>query len=248
MLRSIWARGNRKFACAAPTGRSSRRNAGRRATWSSYLARRPTSRVIVETCAEAFGVADAATELGHETRVVPATLVKTLGVGARRHEDGSARRSGAERGVVPNRSAVGHIPKPSRESGRRCAGCAMRWWAHERRSINTVRGWLRGQGRRIEREVAAHSTASRDRLAGTAADYVERQLLVIDVLTDADRRGRRRAGELGRGRRDLSRLMTVPGVGPLTALRFVAAIDDVIFTCRPTARARWRSTSSTRRR
>ena len=31
-----------------------------------YLAKRPTSRVIVETCAEAFRVADAALALGHE--------------------------------------------------------------------------------------------------------------------------------------------------------------------------------------
>jgi len=32
---------------------------------SEYLAKRPKSRVIVETCAEAFRVADAALALGH---------------------------------------------------------------------------------------------------------------------------------------------------------------------------------------
>src|SRR5690242_10453703 len=47
------------------------------------LARRPPSRVIVETCAEAFTVADAAQKFGHEVRVVPATLVRSLGIGAR---------------------------------------------------------------------------------------------------------------------------------------------------------------------
>src|SRR3954465_9959992 len=41
-------------------------------------------RVIVETAAEAFRIADAAMAAGHEVRVVPATLVRTLGVGARR--------------------------------------------------------------------------------------------------------------------------------------------------------------------
>jgi hypothetical protein len=63
----------------------------------TYLAGRPTSRVIVETCAEASSVADAARKLGHETRVVPATLVKTLGVGARRlkTDQRDARRSSA---------------------------------------------------------------------------------------------------------------------------------------------------------
>src|SRR5438034_11723798 len=41
-------------------------------------------RVVMETCAEAFGLADAALLAGHEVRVVPATLVKTLGGEARR--------------------------------------------------------------------------------------------------------------------------------------------------------------------
>ena len=50
----------------------------------NFLRGRPKSRVIVETCAEAFAIADAARNAGHEVRVVPATLVKTLGVGARR--------------------------------------------------------------------------------------------------------------------------------------------------------------------
>ena len=49
-----------------------------------YLAERPPSRVIVETCSEAFWVADQARAAGHEVRVVSATRVRALGVGARR--------------------------------------------------------------------------------------------------------------------------------------------------------------------
>lgn len=41
----------------------------------------PTSRVIVETCAEAFAVAGQAKDAGHDVRVVPATLVRSLGSG-----------------------------------------------------------------------------------------------------------------------------------------------------------------------
>ena len=48
-----------------------------------YLQARPRSRVILETCAESFHIADQALELGHEVPVVPATLVRSLGVGAR---------------------------------------------------------------------------------------------------------------------------------------------------------------------
>jgi transposase len=51
---------------------------------SDFLARQPLSRVILETSAEAFLIADAASEHGHEVRVVPATLVRTLGIGERR--------------------------------------------------------------------------------------------------------------------------------------------------------------------
>ena len=42
---------------------------------SRYLKRQPASRVILETCAEAFHIADAALEFEHEVRVVPATDV-----------------------------------------------------------------------------------------------------------------------------------------------------------------------------
>jgi hypothetical protein len=44
------------------------------ATWTP-------SRVVMETSAEAFMIADAAIAAGHEVRVVPATLVRLLGVG-----------------------------------------------------------------------------------------------------------------------------------------------------------------------
>jgi len=49
-----------------------------------FLKTREPSRVVVETCAESFMVADAALASGHEVRVVPATLVPALGVGSRK--------------------------------------------------------------------------------------------------------------------------------------------------------------------
>jgi hypothetical protein len=51
---------------------------------AEYLATLTAGRVIVETCTEAFGIADAARAAGHEVRVVPTTLVRSLGVGERR--------------------------------------------------------------------------------------------------------------------------------------------------------------------
>jgi len=90
----------------------------------TYLAGRPTSRVVVETCAEAFCLADAARKLGHETRVVPATLVKTLGVGARRlRTDQRDARALSEVSCRIDLPSV-HIPKT--ESRDRKTTCGMR--------------------------------------------------------------------------------------------------------------------------
>jgi hypothetical protein len=45
---------------------------------SKYLAGKEKSRVLVESCAEAFSVADAARAAGHEVAVVPSKLVRLL--------------------------------------------------------------------------------------------------------------------------------------------------------------------------
>src|ERR1700731_154323 len=78
----------------------------RTAALPAYLATRPLSRVVVETCSEAFGIADAALDVGHEVRVVPSTLVRSLGVGARRlktnRRDARALSEGSCRIALPS--------------------------------------------------------------------------------------------------------------------------------------------------
>ena len=194
----------------------------------TYLAGRPTSRVVVETCAEAFCVADAARRLGHETRVVPATLVKTLGVGARRLKtDQRDARSLSEVSCRIDLPSV-HIPKT--ESRDRKTMCGMReaLVGARTKAINTVRGWLRSRGRRIERGGRA---SLRQRVAaaweGALPSYVERQLQVIDVLNTQIAEANAEVESWAEADETCARLMTVPGVGPLTALRFVAALDEV---------------------
>lgn len=56
-----------------------------------FLKQRPKSRVILETCAESFAIAEQARTAGHEVRVVPATLGKALGVGQRRFKNERSR-------------------------------------------------------------------------------------------------------------------------------------------------------------
>ena len=90
----------------------------------AYLATRPPSRVVVETCSEAFGIADAALSAGHEVRVVPATLARSLGVGARRLK--TDRRDAWALSEVSCRIDLPSVHVPSRQARQRKTMCGMR--------------------------------------------------------------------------------------------------------------------------
>ena len=199
-------------------------------TWDlkHYLARRPKSRVIVETCAEAFSVAATAKELGHETRIVPATLVRTLGVGARRTK--TDQRDARALSEVSCRVDLPSVHVPKAESREMKTFCGMRDALVSARTkvINTVRGWLRGQGRRLGKGSTATFTERVRAACGVELpDYVERQLRAVDSLTVEIKEADKKLEALAEGNEICRRLMTVPGVGSLTAVRFVAAIDEI---------------------
>ena len=199
-------------------------------TWDlkRYLEGRPKSRVIVESCAEAFGLAVMAKELGHEMRIVPATLVRTLGVGARRTKtDQRDARALSEVSCRVDLPSV-HVPKP--ESREKKTFCGMRDALVSARTkvINTVRGWLRGQGRRLGKgSTPTFPERVRTACGAELPSYVERQLKAVDGLTAEIKEADRELEELAERDEICRRLMTVPGVGPLTAVRFVAALDEV---------------------
>ena len=194
-----------------------------------YLGQRATkaARVVFETCAESFAVADTARALGYDVRVVPATLAPALGVGARRTKtDERDARCLSEASCRIDLPSV-HIP--SRQSRDRKTLCGMREALVTSRTqlINTVRGWLRGQGIRL-RSGATETLPARVRQAISAPPtYVQRQLAMIDELTRSIREADKELEQTARGDETCRRLMTVPGVGPVTAVRFVAAIDSV---------------------
>ena len=199
----------------------------RTAALPMYLQARPSSRVIVETCSEAFWVADAALAAGHLVRVVPATLAPTLGIGARRMK--TDRRDAQVLSEVSCRMDLPsvHIPRPEARAAKTL--CGMRDGLVRSRTllINTVRGWLRTQGRRLATgAVLSFGPRVRQALGEALPGYVDRQLQLIEhlhaAIADADREVR----ALAEGEAVARRLMTVPGIGPVTAVRFIAAIDD----------------------
>jgi len=193
----------------------------------NYLGGRPKGRVIVETCSEAFGVADIAMTAGHEVRVVPATLVRALGVGSRGTK--TDRRDAQILSEVSCRIDLPSVHVPGQESRRRKSMCGVRDSLVRARTqlSNCIRGWLRGQGQRI-RSGSIETFPWRVRQAVTEVPaFIERQLEIIDEVTKKVLAAEKELAEAARADATCRRLMAVPGVGPNTALRFVAALDEV---------------------
>ena len=201
----------------------------RTAALPAYLASRPPSRVVVETCSEAFAIADAALAVGHEVRVVPATLVRSLGVGARRLK--TDRRDAQVLSEVSSRIDLPSVHVPSQQARQRKTMCGMREALVGARTklLNTVRGWLRAEGQR-PRAGDVPTFAARVRAVyaeTTLPPYVERQLRTLDALNQAIADADRELAAIAKADPIARRLMTVPGVGPSTSVRFVAALDEI---------------------
>ncbi len=197
----------------------------------AYFRRLAPSRVILETSAESFRIADQARAAGHEVRVVPATLVRTLGVGSRRTKND--RKDAQVLSEVSCRIDLPSVHIPSSESRERKTICGMREAQVSARTqlINCVRGWLRTQRLRVK--AGADGFADRVRLQQTlqckteAPDYVESMLCTIEQLDEQIQAAEKRLAKLAKADGTCRLLMTVPGVGPVTAIRFTAAIDDI---------------------
>jgi transposase len=199
----------------------------RTAAVPAYLQARERCRVIVETCREAFWVADAARAAGHQVRVVPATLAPTLGIGARGIK--TDRRDAQVLSEVSTRLDLPsvHVPRPAARAAKTL--CGMRDGLVRSRTLllNTVRGWLRTQGVRLPTgAVVSFGARVRTAVGQTLPGYVARQLQTIEHLHAAIAEADREVRALAEADPIARRLMTVPGVGPVTAVRFVATVDD----------------------
>lgn len=97
--------------------------------------------------------------------------------------------------------------------------------------IGRVRGYVRA---RLGRVLRATPESLPKRVRKTLLDdpgglpaHLERVLVVLETVSEQIADADTELHTLARADERMSRLMTVPGVGPVTATRFVAAIDDV---------------------
>jgi transposase len=191
----------------------------------------PSSRIILETCAEAFAVADAARAQGHDVRVVPSSLAPSLGVGL--HGVKTDRRDAQNLSMTSCRVELRGVHIPSVPVREWRAMLRQRETLVQSRTelINSVRGWARQQVVKIPGGKSATFPArARKKFLESPCgvpEYIERTLKQIESANELVKEADAEVRKLVTFDETCGRLMTVPGVGPVTALRFRAAIDEV---------------------
>ena len=197
----------------------------------SYLPHGP-ARVILETCAEAFAVADKISSRGLEPVVVPAVLAPQLGVGHRglKTDVRDARALSEMSCRMENLPRV-HIPSLQARDRKSCLAARDALVKTRTALINSVRGWMRtvllkagtGIPSTFPKRVRSVCSMSPDGLPG----YIESQLRVVDQLNQEIKDRTTELQKLALADPVVALLQTIPGVGPVTALSFVSSIDQV---------------------
>jgi transposase len=194
-----------------------------------FLSGRARSCVVMETCAESFAIADAAKRLGHDVRVVAATLAPALGVGSRKTK--SDRRDSQLLSEASCRMELPSVHIASMQSRERKTMLSMHDVLVTSRTamINSIRGWMRSRLIRA-RSGAAESFTDRVRTALNGeipASHIERVLVAIDAISIEIRKSEKELERVAKADETCRRLMSVPGVGPMTSIAFVASLDEL---------------------
>jgi transposase len=146
------------------------------------------SRVVMETSAEAFKIADAALAAGHQVRVVPETLVRLLGVGE--HGVKNDRRDAQQLSRASWQTDVPsvHIPSKLAREPKSICGARDVLVGTRTKLINNVRGWMRT---RLWKLRGGTTGTFADRVRGHAAavgepfpEHTECQLRMLSVVVE----------------------------------------------------------------
>ena len=197
-----------------------------------YLAKRePGARVLLESSSEAFSVADWAVQSGHQARVVPAALVRALGVGERGLKND--QRDARKLSEMDCRMEVPCIHIPSAERRDQQARVTARQALVEVRTklVNTVRSFFRTMARPpVKATPDTLAKRVRDQLLKSpegVPDYIEFVLATLEALNAQIAKADAALEKLANADEACKRLQTMPGVGPVTSVCFAAAIDEV---------------------
>jgi len=197
------------------------------------FAKLPKSRVVLEASAEAFAVADLALAAGHEVNIVPSGLARNLGVGQRgvKTDKKDAQNLSMASCRMETLPQV-HLPSRQARELRSLLTSRSQLVTARTAMVNGVRGWLRTQlltapkGTRTENFPTRIRELTLARSEGLP-EHIERVLKVIETLNEQVAAADKELEQMTNDHPLCQRLMTVPGVGPVTSATFWAALDDV---------------------
>jgi len=190
------------------------------------------SRVVIETCAQAFTIADQIVAGGHEVCVVPAAVVRQLGVGYRgvKNDERDARvLSKSSVALGPELPRV-HVPSQGSRDRQRLLTQRQSLVHARTQLVNGVKSQLRAELLAI-RTGTTQALPKRVREGLTAypalLTALEPMLQAIEALTISVKQLEDQLKEQTKDDAQVRRLMTMPGVGRLTAVALTAAVDDL---------------------
>lgn len=206
-----------------------------RARLTGYFGPLAPSQVLVESSTESEWVAQCLEALGHTVLVADPSFAPMYGRRRRTKTDRRDARALAE-ACAGGIYRLAHRLSAHQREVRGALAVRQSLVRTRTRWINYIRGRLRGEGLRLARGTSAtfamrvHALALPAPLAAQLTPLLALLAPVQTAITAADQQLATWAGQDPIA----ATLQSVPGVGPLTALAFIATLDDV--TRFPTAR------------
>lgn len=196
-----------------------------------WLAQQPPSQVVMEACTQSPAIARAALAAKHTTKVVPAHLVRLLGVGARGIKTDDRDASAVAHASLQNSDLPTVHLRSERSIHRREVLAARATLVKSRRSIAiSVKSWLRGRLVNLRGRAAKGFC---DAVRAVALEHPDGLPVAIDVMLETFEHLSEQVAKLDEQivaitKQDpiCQRLMRVPGVGPQVALAFTTHVDD----------------------
>lgn len=195
-----------------------------------WLSKRGCSRVVMETCTEAFAIADRAKDAGHEVRVVPSSLVRQLGVGQRKVKND--RRDAQVLAVASGRNGDSlphvHVPSSASRQLRRVLAARSSLVSCRAKQVTAAKSLLRQELVLLPTgTTAAFPQRARTALDGsTLLNVIEPMLQAIESLTQSIALCDQQVEALCADDAQVKLLKTVPGIGPVIAAMVLAVIDE----------------------
>lgn len=192
-----------------------------------YFSRAPESRVAMEVGTHSRWLSTLIADFGHQVLVANARKLRAIYENDSKDDRGDAQLLAEIARVQPS------LLRPIQHRGDKAQRALMSVKARDTlvamrtKAINTVRGSVKSQGKRLPKCSAGSFASHLEELPEECRETLEPLMVTIGELTDKIRTYDRQIDALCQTQFPETKLLQqVGGVGPVTALAFVATVDD----------------------